>query len=93
MDYSAVYPILKNPKIKNYRPGSKLAALNLAFNERYTLMLLQLQEALTGTPKTLYTAIMDSMHELTPIAHEMMKTPIDGDSKGRTGCPTFEWIA
>ena len=26
-------------------------------------MVIQLQEALTGTPKTLYTAIMDSMHE------------------------------
>jgi hypothetical protein len=53
-------------------------------------MLRQLQEALNGSPKTLYTAVMDSMHHLTPIAHQMMKTPI---SKGRktTGCPTFEW--
>ncbi|MER9593945.1 ferritin-like protein [Mesorhizobium sp. M0244] len=91
IDYEAVYPIMVSPKAADYRLGSTHAALNGDFNRRYTTMLEEIHEALNGTPKTLYTAIMDSMHSLTPIAHEMMKTPVDGDPQGRTGCPTFEW--
>ena len=91
VDYSNVYPIQMNPRGSAYKPGSTLALLNDAFNRRYTIMLLQLQEAISGTPKSLYNAIMDSMHQLTPIAHEMMKCNIDGDAEGHTGCPTFEW--
>ena len=56
------------------------------------MMLMQLEQALTGTPKTLYTAIMNGMHGLTSVALDMVSTPIKGDRKGRTGCPTFEWI-
>jgi hypothetical protein len=55
-------------------------------------MLEQLEQALTGTPKTLYTAIMNGMHGLASVAQNMMVTPIDGDPDGHTGCPTFEWI-
>jgi hypothetical protein len=90
VDYAKVYPIKTNPTARDYAPGTRLAALNQAFNRRYTAMVIQLQEALTGTPKTLYTAIMDSMHELTPLAHEMMKLPI-GPGDPTTGCPTFDW--
>jgi hypothetical protein len=50
------------------------------------------KEAMNGTPKTLYTAIMNGMHSLTPVAHEMMKLPLDEDP-AHTGCPTFEWLA
>lgn len=55
-------------------------------------MLLQLEEAMNGNPKVLYTAIMNGMHSLTPIAREMMSTPIEGDAAGRHACPTFEWV-
>jgi hypothetical protein len=92
VDYEAVYPIQTNPKSKDYASDAKLAKLNTAFNARYTMMLMQLEQALTGTPKTLYTAIMNGMHGLTSVALEMMTNPIDGDRKGRTGCPTFDWI-
>ncbi|OKO82297.1 hypothetical protein AC629_24270 [Bradyrhizobium sp. NAS80.1] len=90
VDYSAVYPIKPNPRGRDFATGSKLASLNHSFNQRYTAMLVQLREALNGTPKTLYTAIMDSMHELTPIAHEMMKIPC-GEDSNLVGCPSFEW--
>ena len=90
--YTAVYPIKVNPKARDYAPGSKLAKLNDAFNSRYTMMLRQLLQALTGTPKVLYTAIMNGMHGSTAGALEMMTTPIPGDPEGRTGCPTFEWL-
>ena len=55
-------------------------------------MLQEIEQGLNDAPKALYTAIMDGMHGLTPIAHEMMKLPVDGDAHGRTGCPTFEWL-
>jgi hypothetical protein len=60
------------------------------FNSRYTTMLLQLSEAKNGSPKSLYTAIMNGMHGLTSLAHAMMKIPILGDRQNRFGCPTFE---
>jgi hypothetical protein len=91
VDYAAAYPIKVNEQASDYAAGSKLASLNKTFNIRYTTMLIELSEAINGVPKTLYTAIWDSMHELTPIAHEMMKIAIDGDPDGHTGCPTFEW--
>jgi hypothetical protein len=91
VDYAQVYPFKRNPKRRDYRAGSVLRKLNEDFNQRYSDMLRQLQEALNGSPKTLYTAIMDSMHHLTPIAHQMMKTPISPGRKA-TGCPTFEWV-
>ena len=92
VDYAAVYPVKTNPKSKDYASDAKLARMNAAFNERYTMMLMQLEQALTGTPKTLYTAIMNGMHGLTSVALDMMTTPIKGDRAGRTGCPTFDWV-
>jgi hypothetical protein len=89
VDYAAVYPVKKNPDRKDYRDGSALNKLNDAFNLRYTDMLMQLHEALNGTPQALYTAIMNGMHGLTPVAHDMMKLPLDSDPKA-VGCPTFE---
>jgi hypothetical protein len=90
VDYTQVYPFKKNPRSTDYRGSSELKKLNDKFNQRYSDMLRQLQEALNGSPKTLYSAIMDSMHHLTPIAHEMMKMPIITGDK-ITGCPTFRW--
>jgi Ferritin-like len=90
VDYAKVYPFKKNPRSTDYRGASELKKLNDEFNRRYSDMLRQLQEALHGSPKTLYSAIMDSMHHLTPIAHQMMKTPIIAGDK-TTGCPTFQW--
>lgn len=92
VDYSQVHPIKVNPKASDYAKGSKLAKLNDAFNSRYTMMLRQLAQALTGTPLVLYTAIMNGMHGSTSTALDMMTTPIPGDPKDRTGCPTFDWL-
>ena len=90
VDYTKVYPLKKNPQSSDYKATKALQDLNDQFNYRYTDMLLELQEAMSGSPKTLYTAIMDSMHHLTPIAHEMMKVRIQPEQT-TTGCPTFEW--
>lgn len=90
VDYTKVYPLKVNPRSADYKNAPELRDLNEQFNLRYSDMLRQLQEAMNGSPRTLYTAIMDSMHHLTPIAHQMMKAPILA-GKETTGCPTFEW--
>ncbi len=92
VDYSEVFPMKKNAKSSDYASGSKLAALNNEFNRNYTLMLIQMAEAFNGSPKTMYTAIMNGMHGLTPIATEMVSTPIEGDPDGLHGAPSFEWV-
>lgn len=91
VDWDAVYPIRENAKSADYAAGTKAAALNDAFNRRYTMMLHQLDQSVNGVPTTLYTAIMNGMHGLTSVARELMATPIEG-SEGETACPTFEWI-
>ena len=91
VDFDAVYPCKINPKSTDYPPGSALAGLNGEFNVRYTALLQMLHESMNGAPKSLYDAIMDHMRAMTPIAHEMMKLPLEGDPQGRVGCPTFEW--
>jgi hypothetical protein len=90
LDYSTVYPIVADPKAALYKDNPTLKDLNDRFNRRYTAMVRQLQEAFDGKPATLYTAIMDSMHALPPLAHEMMKLSVHGGTE--TGCPTFDWL-
>ncbi|MER8565992.1 ferritin-like protein [Mesorhizobium sp. M0924] len=92
VDYTAVYPIKQNARTTDYPKGSRIAALNDAFNNRYTMMLRQLGEAINGTPNALYTAIMNGMHEMTSIARDLMEAPIADSTSGETACPTFEWI-
>ena len=93
VDYAAVHPLKKNPRASDYAPGTVLADLNTRFNRAYTLMLTQIAEAFSGTPRVLYTAIMNGMHELTGVAAQMVRLPIPDDPEGRHGAPSFEWCA
>lgn len=92
VDYDAVFPIIDNPKSNDYAADSQLAKMNVEFNRRYTQMLIQIVEAFNGTPKAMYTAIMNGMHGLMPIAAKMVSTPIENDPQGRTGAPSFQWV-
>jgi hypothetical protein len=92
VNYNEVYPFKANAQSADYADGTTLQSLNRTFNLRYTAMLQQLEESFNGNPRTLYTAIIDGMHTLAPIALTMMQTGIEGDAQGRTGCPTFEWL-
>ena len=93
VDYTAVYPIKRNAKSTDYRPGSELARLNDTFNRQYSVMLGQLEQAFNGNPGVLYDAIVNGMHGMTSVAHEMMCLPIEGDAGGAHGAPSFEWVA
>lgn len=93
VDYSQVFPIKTNPRQSDYAEGTKLASLNLSFNQQYSLMLTQLETAFHGTVPILFDAILNGMRALTPIALEMMATPIENDPEGKTGAPSFEWVS
>ncbi|MGE7960070.1 ferritin-like domain-containing protein [Pseudomonas sp. NPDC089530] len=93
VDYNAVFPIIRNPKHSDYPAGSRLAHLNRSFNQQYSLMLQQLEQAFNGHPAVLYDAIINGMHGFTPIAQEMMETPISDKTDARHGAPSFEWIS
>jgi hypothetical protein len=89
VDYEQVWPIRTNAKSSDYPTGSEVAKLNAAFNREYTLMLRQIGEAFNGQPNSLYTAIMNGMHQVSSIARRMMSLQIPGTTEN--ACPTFEW--
>ncbi len=91
VDYGNIYPIKTNCKSSDYDNQPELKNLNDRFNYNYTLMLNQLEEGFNGNPKVFYTAIMNGMHNLSPIAIAMMQIPIKGDPQNRHGAPSFEW--
>jgi hypothetical protein len=91
IDYENIYPIKTNCKSSDFIDQPELNNLNDRFNYNYTLMLHQLEEGFNGNPKVFYTAIMNGMHNLSPLAIAMMQTPINGDPKNRHGAPSFEW--
>ena len=93
VDYSKVYPMLPNPTHRTYKDNPDLESLNYQFNQAYSLMLQQIEEAFAGNPRVLYNAIMNGMHDLSPIATTMAKIELDpSQAHGLTGCPSFEWV-
>jgi len=91
IDYEYIYPIKTNCKSSDFNEQLDLKNLNDRFNYNYTLMLKQLEEGFNGNPKVFYTAIMNGMHNLSPLAIAMMQTPIDGEPQNKHGAPSFEW--
>lgn len=92
VDYTAVFPIKPNCKSDDFKATPKLAELNTEFNTHYTLMLKRMEKAFNGSPKELYPAIMNDMHQMAKIAVEMGQIPIVDDVNNYTGAPSFEWI-
>lgn len=92
VDYGAVYPIKTNAKAADYAGDPAMSQRNAEFNRLYTLMLCQIAEALNGAPGAMYTAILNSMHDMTAIALQMVATPIADDPEKRHGAPSFEWV-
>lgn len=93
VDYHAVSPIKSNCSSIDFLYTPVLQRLNHEFNYNYTLMLKQLELGLTGQPRVLYTAIMNGMHSLAPLAYQMAQVPIYQNPNNETGAPSFEWVA
>lgn len=92
VDYNSVSNIKANCTSIDFLYTPVLQRLNNEFNYNYTLMLKQLEEGLTGQPRVLYTAIMNGMHSLAPIAYQMAQIPIYENPQHETGAPSFEWV-
>jgi hypothetical protein len=92
VDYEGVYPLKPDCKGSEFAEQPELRYLNNLFNANYIMMLSQIEEGFNGNPKAFYTAIMDGMHNLTPVARNMVQIPVAGDPQNRHGAPSFEWI-
>ncbi|MBC9909756.1 ferritin-like domain-containing protein [Chitinophaga varians] len=91
IDYQAVFPIKTSCKSSDLRQFPELDYLNNLFNNNYATMLSQLEEGFNGNPAAFYTAILNGMHKLSPLAYNLVQLPIPGDPKGRHAAPSFEW--
>ncbi|MDG1332821.1 MAG: ferritin-like domain-containing protein [Crocinitomicaceae bacterium] len=92
VDYDAVSPIKTNATSIDYLYTPVLDKLNNEFNSAYTLMLQQLELGLTGQPHVLFSAIINGMRGLAPIAYEMANIPIYQSPSNEMGAPSFEWL-
>ncbi len=91
VDWGAVLPLRPDCRAADFAGHPALAALNDRFNAAYTMMLWQLSEGFGGNPGVFYTAIMNGMKTLGPLARELMSHPLPGDPQGRHATPSFEW--
>lgn len=91
VDYKQVYPVKVNAVSSDYKHDPQMSSLNQDFNRKYSTMLRLITEAFNGSPDALYTAILNSMHNMASIAHKMVSTPIHGHPNVH-GAPSFEWI-
>ncbi len=92
VNFEDVFPIKSDCKDADFGGHSELQHLNRLFNSNYTMMLSQIAEGFNGNPAAFYTAIMNGMHNLTPLARQMVAIPIRGDTQQRHGAPSFEWL-
>ncbi len=90
VDYEAVFPILDDPKAKNYQAFEEIAFLNNLFNANYSRMLNQLEQGFNGNPALFYTAILNGMHKLTPLAASLVQMQLP-DGSGKHAAPSYEW--
>ncbi|MEO6446529.1 MAG: ferritin-like protein, partial [Gemmatimonadaceae bacterium] len=89
MDWSAIYPMHPNPKVKDYEKQPSVQRMMVQFNRSYTTLLRELQLAFNGTPERLMQAV-PLMYELRHQGTSLMKIPsCHGD--GTTVGPSFEY--
>jgi hypothetical protein len=88
VDWSTVYPVLKNAKLDNYPEGSELRKAARGFNETYAGFLRFLTKAFTGEPELLLEAVPE-MFRLRDEMSRLIRNPIPG-RPGVHAAPTFE---
>lgn len=88
VDWTAAYPIQRNPRLAAYPGGSELHAAALDFNRAYADFLALLTRAFTGHPALLLEAVPE-MFRLRDRMTALMHNPVPG-LDGVMGAPTFE---
>jgi hypothetical protein len=88
VDWSTVYPVLKNAALDDYPAGSQLREAAREFNETYAGFLRFLTKAFTGKPELLLEAV-PQMFRLRDDISRLVRNPIPG-RPGVHAAPTFE---
>jgi hypothetical protein len=89
VDWTAVYPMRRNPKTAQLPDGSEVLEKATAFNRTYMLLLNTLHDAVNGRPAVMQESI-GIMHDLRQEAVELMKIPLPGSTE--TVGPSFEFL-
>jgi hypothetical protein len=87
---SGVHPMITDPKMAFYPPGTAAGRLAAQFNRTYRHLLVALQKTFTGRPSAL-NAAMGVMYELRLVAIAMTQTP-DPRPEHATKCVTPCWV-
>jgi hypothetical protein len=88
VDFSAVYPMLTNPRGADYTDPS-LRAVSDAANRAWSELLMQIDAAFDGQPQALLPAV-HSMFKVRDAALVLLANPLP-DRAGHNAGPTFEW--
>jgi hypothetical protein len=88
VDWAAVYPVLKNARLRDYPEDSELARAARAFNTTYRGFLVFLTRAFSGEPYLLLDAV-PQMFRLRDDITRVIKNPVPG-RPGVHAAPTFE---
>ena len=89
VDWAGVHPMRPDPRSSDHAPGSTVRAAQEEFNQTYSTLLYQLQEAFNGSPQTLGAAV-GAMYRLKAQARTLMQLPLEDGSA--TAGPTFEYV-
>jgi hypothetical protein len=89
VDFDGVLPMRPDPRTADYPEGSPVRVAQEEFNQTYSLLLYQLEQAFNGEPGRLPDAV-GTMFGLRKQAQALMKLPT-GDGKTTAG-PTFEYV-
>jgi ferritin-like protein len=89
VDFDGVLPMRPDPRTADYPEGSPIRVAQEEFNQTYSLLLFQLEEAFNGGPGRLMDAV-GTMFGLRKQAMALMAMPT-GDGKTTAG-PTFEYV-
>jgi len=87
-DPTGVWPVITNPSLNPYTPGTKAANLNDTFNYTYTNLLRSLHLTFNGEPDRLGPAIglMESLKEQAQVMMSFELVP------GQTAGPGFQYL-
>jgi CDGSH-type Zn-finger protein len=89
VDWNSVYPMVDNPRLSDYPPGSAVRQKMQEFQRLYSQTLRVLQRAFNGEPPRINDAISQMM-ELRDRAQDLVRAP-SGDGATNAG-PLFEYV-
>jgi CDGSH-type Zn-finger protein len=89
VDWSCVHPVVDNPRLSDFEPGSPARAKAEEFARLYSQTLRTLERALTGEPARLNDAVSQMM-EIRDRTQDLAATPV-GDGSRHAG-PVFGYV-